>query len=242
MNSKWAGFTIIEVTIFIAISGLLLLVAFAGVSNLTNRTRFTDTMNGLQSFLQRQYGEIVSGTNIRSDNQGCAAMPSTKTGESNDTCLYMGRMIRFSEGSTDILTYDVVSQAKASGTSLTDQYMAMKPITINEQRSTLGWGSIFKSGRTTLAPQRSINTLVFIRSPESARIITYLFDSSTMSLYDSLPAKSALSNPAVSQASLCIADTPSSGSPIAAIRLTGGTGPAAIVVNPEPSVGGGAEC
>lgn len=54
------GFTIIEVMIFLAISGLLLMGVLSGTYLSISRQRYNDSVRGFAEFLRQVYGEVIS--------------------------------------------------------------------------------------------------------------------------------------------------------------------------------------
>ncbi len=71
MASTQRGFTIIEVILFLAISGLLLGVAIASVNANINNSRFNDAVRSTTSYLQGQYSEVAAGQSDRDESKGC---------------------------------------------------------------------------------------------------------------------------------------------------------------------------
>ena len=111
------GFTLLEVTLFFAVSGLLALVAFAGLGPRLRNVRFTDAVRSLESSTQRQLSDFQSGVNLRSANIGCSLsggrpflenVPAGgQTAGSSANCIINGRLAVFGEAST--VYYPVVS-------------------------------------------------------------------------------------------------------------------------------------
>lgn len=90
------GFTIIEVLLFLAISGLLLMIALAAVTGTINNTRFSDATNGLESFLSQQYSEVQSGVSFRPDGDiACVPAGSPEKPGAANNCIVLGRLIDF---------------------------------------------------------------------------------------------------------------------------------------------------
>ena len=121
-NTKNSGFTIIELTIFVAMSALLLLVGFSAVSGRTSEAQFTDSVRTVQSQLQRNLGSVGVGLNLRSDDLGCsAAGPSGEInidtgvgqegiGQSRD-CVANATLIGFMSDSPEGYTIEAVASA-----------------------------------------------------------------------------------------------------------------------------------
>lgn len=175
MQSKGHGFTIIEVMMFLAISSLLLMGVFMLSGNLINGTRFTDSVRGLEGFLQRQYDEVSSGVNTR-DNTGCLGAPSTP-GTSN--CLLLGKVIVFRITTDTVDTYNVIGSEPAvqlSNPSLELLLASYNPQTVlaSQASYTIPWGAKIRAGKRD-SDNNSVNAVALLRSPASSQFATYHF-------------------------------------------------------------------
>jgi|JI10StandDraft_1071094.scaffolds.fasta_scaffold07654_2 Tfp pilus assembly protein FimT len=267
---KRDGFTIIEVIIFLAISGLMLTVAMVGSGSLARQARFSDSVNTFQSTLQREYEEVVNGVNIRQSSEvGCGGS-ARQTG--TDDCILLGKVISFNhDGGTDAVVRYVTDQPPytATGTIL-EQINAANPklSSSNAQTHQLSWGASFQTASrlTGVSPSDSgalvkqgssyalVNNIAFLRSPNSSQIITYYFyaDDPTDPADVELNLRQAVSSANTTfttgtQANICIRnieDWSVASSPVAAIRLGVGQGSVSIDTKYEPSrnVLSAAEC
>ena len=70
------GFTIIEVILFLAITGALLAGLLAGSVSSIKRQRYNDSVNDFVEFLRRTYSEVVNVENERTgtigDSRSCS--------------------------------------------------------------------------------------------------------------------------------------------------------------------------
>jgi type II secretory pathway pseudopilin PulG len=89
------GFTILEVIMFIAISGALLALMVFAVYRMLDNSRFSDTITSAASFVQTQYEEARSG--VRPDGTGIC---ETNADIGRSDCLLLGKAIVFREGSS----------------------------------------------------------------------------------------------------------------------------------------------
>lgn len=117
MNKR--GFTLLEVALFFAITGLLALIAFAGLGPRLRNVRFTDAVRTLESTTQRQLSDFQAGVNSRPANIECTVAGGTlslteagvgKTAGSSADCIINGRVALFSEDRARF--YPVVSVRK----------------------------------------------------------------------------------------------------------------------------------
>ena len=126
INSR-SGFTVIEVVLFLAVTGLMMAGILASVGNGLHGQNYREGVNELRNKIQGQYDKVYSLTNNRSESlDPCTASGSPERGTSN--CLYVGRMIHFnapSGGSGSSLTiYPVVAELKPGlgGTSTGNRF------------------------------------------------------------------------------------------------------------------------
>ncbi|MDO4759163.1 MAG: hypothetical protein Q4A30_00005 [Candidatus Saccharibacteria bacterium] len=124
-----AGFTVIEVSIFLAISALLLVSIMAGTSISIARRRYTDAVNDITDYLRRAYAEVINVQNSRlgttdqdiyctvstmfdpSSGHSVVKSGSTDNFPGRTNCIIYGKLITFGEqGSTNIHSYDIIGR------------------------------------------------------------------------------------------------------------------------------------
>lgn len=109
MGDKQKGFTIIEVILFVAISGLLTSMLMVGVSMSINRQQYRDSVQSYAGFLRSEYSKVVNVENDRSRSvcpiDGADGRLETLRGQSE--CVIVGRYITTvgALGSTDGTSY-----------------------------------------------------------------------------------------------------------------------------------------
>jgi type II secretory pathway pseudopilin PulG len=183
VGKRQAGFTIIEITLFMGITGLLFLVALVGTGNTIRSFRFTDSGRSLEAFVQKQYDDIVNGLNNRSGDVSCAngtiSTGSEQTvGSSN--CLLIGKLVVFRAGESTVTTYNVIGSEPGNvNYSLSDDALisAFQPQVVTTTATgtyTIPWGAS-PSGFKRLNTNVAANGLLLIRSPKSNRIVSYSF-------------------------------------------------------------------
>lgn len=259
---KGDGFTVIEVMLFLTISGALLLMAMIGSGEMARQARFSDSVNSFHSNMQRYYEDVVSGVNTRAVNDACD--PGTvRTG--TDSCLLIGRVISFTEDSSaGIVRYATASSAVPDTGSIYDQ-LRVGSVTVQasgEQPINLAWGALFQnasraSGVIGAQPLKQagstralVNNVAFLRHPNGSEIVPYFFYStnSTLASVQSglTTALNALSVASATTATICITTSPTeyaaTAAPVAAILLGTGTGSASIDTNYSPTRGPAGVC
>src|SRR5690349_9230293 len=111
-TKKTAGFTIIEVMLFLAVSGALTVGILVGAGVAIGQQHYRDSVSSLKSLIQAQYNEAANVTNSRSGDESCSnaniiAPPSSVTtpqARGTSDCLLMGRSITISADGTQVTT------------------------------------------------------------------------------------------------------------------------------------------
>lgn len=168
------GFTIIEVMLFLAISGALAAGIMVGVGASVNAQRYRDATNSFVSFLQGEYDRTVNVQNSRNQYMGCSSSgvsPSATpqvpgTGE----CTISGRLITTDRDGRVMISRTVY--ATRDGSAETADLAALKASRlvvsdVADEATTyeLGW-------QTSLRPVARRSFLI-VRSPSSGAIKTY---------------------------------------------------------------------
>lgn len=172
---KNKGFTIIEVSLFLAITGLLTAGIIVSVSGSVGRHRYDDTVQDFYSFLTGLYS---SATNVQNDNATCNGNEVT-CGRS-DQAIYgyvaiFGRDATAQPTSSTVYAYNLQGKARvdlAKVTNLADavERVGMKIDTNSEKTYNLPWdGQIQESQPDTL--YRGV--VVILRSPLDGTLYTY---------------------------------------------------------------------
>lgn len=191
------GFTIIETTLFLAVSSLLILLMIAGTGASLNTQRYRDAVQTFKSLVQQQYADLSSVQNGREANWTCDSTSTVIEDGSDDKirgqsdCFMIGKYMRI-EGSA-ISVYTVLASQIADTqsddiASLVSDYslntsMAEVEEHTMEWSTQIAWATAgtqdFKSPQTP----RDIGML-FVRSPDSGLIYTFTSDS--------IPAKDSI--------------------------------------------------
>ncbi len=116
-----SGFTLLEVSLFLAITSLLALIAFAGLGPRLRNVRFTDAVRSLDSTTQKQLSDFQDGVNNRGVTSKCNVSGGTPqvsesgtnqvSGTSED-CILNGKVALFEK--TSVSYFPVVSARKSS--------------------------------------------------------------------------------------------------------------------------------
>lgn len=110
--TKESGFTLVEVTIALAVSASLILLT-VGLSTMVGRRQFEDSLIEDKEFIQTQYSEVKSGINARINNNNTLHDICPRNGAiigNNKNCLSIGRLINVTED--NIISRPVIAQYK----------------------------------------------------------------------------------------------------------------------------------
>lgn len=191
------GFTIIELSLFFAVSGLLLVTMLTGIGLAVQRQRFTDAVNGSQSFLQQQYNETQITINDRGATSDCGSLAKGASG-----CLVIGKIVDLGDPTsttteeTTINSYFVIIDQKAADDAMnadtppSDLVFLNLASTItravkdtgNDQQYIVPWGAKLgitkdSGGSATPSGGSDVRYILILRSPINGLISTYKLSS-----------------------------------------------------------------
>lgn len=244
------GFTIIELTIFLAISGLLLLVMFTGTGMIASRQRFSDTTDSLQAFFQAQYDEVMNGVNVRGSAASCSSDGGSAAIPGKSNCLLLGKLLTIN-GTTVQSSYVISKQSPTDETNdMTKlQTSNLEVVTNGQATYELKWGAqVSRATRSTSLPFGSgrgeVNSIAFLRIPDDNRIVQIYYrnlsGNATMGLTATGIADANAYNPPANTTgpslAVCVGnDTDFTGvKPRSAIMFSQGQGAGTITTNYNP--------
>ncbi len=180
MKKNKGGFTLIEVALFLAITGLLFLGVTIGVQNSIFQQRYNDSVQSFVEFLRTAYAKVenVQGRSIKSDS-----------GKTNKA-LY-GKLITFGEEKelnkannvdNKIFIYDIVGDVKCNGNDglmvAISSLMECDADVIDENGEILGLAESY-TPKWSAAIQKKEGAenfkgaLLIIRHPQTGTVNTY---------------------------------------------------------------------
>ena len=186
MDKKENGFTIIEVSIFLAVTGFITAAFLAGFFSNLSRQRYTDSVQNFAEYLRTAYAEVESpqnsGKGVESMSDACkvknSATPS-KAGRSS--CAIYGKYIVFgNNGKKEILKYTVVGRLVEKEEADTTE-KALKLIAVNENslflKDELAY-SIVWEGQIQEKDSKNVKgaSVLIVRSPIDGTIKTFYLD------------------------------------------------------------------
>jgi type II secretory pathway pseudopilin PulG len=124
MKKASKGYTIIEVMIVFAVSGILLISAIAVLNGQQSENQFNQSMQDISSKIKSIASEINSGVSSEYSNKDCIVTPNppnkpvitlqdsavgtTRESGGNENCLLLGRAIQIAPDQSTMYIYSVV--------------------------------------------------------------------------------------------------------------------------------------
>ncbi len=181
------GFTIIEVVLFLALSGAFLMIAFMGIQNRTANIQFTDSMRSLHNFLLSEQNKVRNGVNGSTTGPGdCDLHGSGLPTGTSGGCVLLGRVINFN-AAADLsqISIDTLYATKLDTSALAASHSDIEKITSANPRKDsstsnyeIKWGVEFYDYKSIDASiGQEIDKIGWMRSLESNRIIPIVFSS-----------------------------------------------------------------
>lgn len=178
-----AGFTIIEVMLFLAIAALMMVGIFAAANNGINNQRYSSSVTSLQGYLQDQYNQTANVRNDRPSSQQCTtggvSTGATQPVVGTSPCSVIGRMIitnstaKIFTSTPVYATRDVDTALETAGCNTSDLQMFSATClnlfadTSQATNYTLEWDT---AARRTNGAVFGQLTLLLYRSPLSGQI------------------------------------------------------------------------
>ena len=179
------GFTIIEVMLFLAVTGALTVGLLVGSGVAIGQQRYRDSVTSLQSYIQQQYNKVINVTNDRDkswtcDSNGTVTQTDTPSaGEARGTtdCVMLGRLMTVDETGTNLKSAVVVGYRSPGAVTQTNDIAEITAnyklgtAPIDQDDSSVNWGAQIVKPKTTTPMPLSI---LVIRSPLSGAMMTFV--------------------------------------------------------------------
>lgn len=183
--ARSGGFTVVEVVLFLAISGLMMIGILAGTGVAINAQRYRDSVNSLVSYVQGVYDRTANTQNDRRDIFSCdvTALTITTTGPGGGTtagasdCLILGRLLEVSDGGKKITSRPVYAGSLVTtALSDTEAIKNSKPFTNDTAEAPDAYSPEWDTRLTAVGTDTALDGLriLIVRSPTSGGIRTYV--------------------------------------------------------------------
>lgn len=242
-----SGYTIVEVTLFLAVSSLLVLIAILGTGNTIRASRFTDSSRSMHAFVQKKYDDILNGVNTRLGQERCNA-GSVDTGGSQapgtSNCLLLGKLITIEPGQSTLQAFDIVGTEPTlpdynkADEALIYDFRPTVVRTVGVDTYQIPWQAQI-TGSKRLVDSRAVDAFAMIRSPKSTRIVSYTYKEpgSSYNLYSLInPATPANANNISKPTNFCLQSADGFGVQ-SKLVITNGQGQAAIQLDFNATAG-----
>jgi type II secretory pathway pseudopilin PulG len=193
---KQSGFTIIEVMLFLGVTGMLAVGILVGSGVAIGQQRYRDSVNSLKSFLQEQYNQTTNVTNARDSSWTCAPSAAITEGPGGQVrgttdCVLLGRFVTINELGVMMTVSNVVGSRNAGATPAnsdieelkTNYQLGLSPI--DQEQVEVNWGAqIVRPNTTTPMPF----SMLIVRSPLNGSVMTFTSEGITTNLKDLIEA------------------------------------------------------
>lgn len=171
-HSRMGGYTIIEVMMFFAVTGLLMLGVLGTASVGVNGQRYTDAVNTFQATVQQEFTNATNVINTESTTDLCSSLSGDIRGTSN--CVIIGRLMTVDD-SGDVIKSNLIGTAPPADAMTSDTEIKViadyQPFidTTSQERSQMSWGTRILKNDTG-----SSVSLLIVRSPRSGNVYSYV--------------------------------------------------------------------
>ena len=205
-TSYSSGFTIIEVMLFLAISGLMVVGMFVGISGSINRQRYEDAVYSFQDYMQGQYNLVDNVRNNHDDIRVCRGgnivedMANRESRGTSQDCTIVGRLITTTDGRR-FVSEPVFSTNSALDTThgetalLNSLQLTTASVASDSEDYQLSWNTRVYTDKAHRDASHTAQLLI-LRMPDSGIVRTY-FRTATVGLLNEFwsgtpPAEMAL--------------------------------------------------
>jgi type II secretory pathway pseudopilin PulG len=178
------GFTVIEVMLFLAITGGLFAALMVSVNVGVTQQRYLDSVRSYKSLLQNQYSEVLNTRNVEDSAFKCtdkavignSSVPRGTRGTSS--CVILGRAIQIDEngGGKKITTSSVIGYDNLSQGSGTDELTTLngylpKLSEFDTEINEVDWGGhLTTTAIVSGEHEKSTAVILILRSPATGTI------------------------------------------------------------------------
>ena len=121
LKAQPKGYTVVEVMIVLAVSGMMFLMAVTFINGKQQKTAFTQGTNELGSRIQKMVDDVANGhysdVPLQCDPSGTPSLGSGNTQGTNSNCVFLGKLMHFYAAGTGepVQKYEVISMADLRG-------------------------------------------------------------------------------------------------------------------------------
>lgn len=173
------GFTIIEVMLFLAVTGLMITGVMAGANSSLNAQRYRDGVEAIRNSISSEYAKVYSLTNTRESTDPCGGGGAASRLWGTSDCLYVGRLLQITQDTSPVASqkltvYPVVATEVAADASDMIARYRFKKIAgeglVESRKMEWGLTAVTTSSRSSTLAEVSI---LILRSPIDGSVRTY---------------------------------------------------------------------
>lgn len=178
IGRRQQGFTIIEVMLFFAVTGALMLGVMSSASVGVNTQRYSDAVNTFTAIMQQEFTNVTNVVNTKSIDTLCGVGTGAERPRGISSCVILGRLMTV-DGQGDIILSNIIGSdpgsANESDTELeVIQSYDPKVDTSSQESDAMSWGTKLERGNPLATSNASI---VLLRSPRSGNVYSYVIHS-----------------------------------------------------------------
>lgn len=171
------GFTVIELMLFLGITGVLFAALMVGANNTIVQQRYKESVLSYATLLQDQYSEVMNTRNDRPNSWSCTdgiVNPEAVNGQFRGTsdCVLLGKAIEVTNNGKTIETTTVVGfrpntdEEPRGDIDALISYSPKAPEEFDTRLIEMDWGTTL----TTVAQEVSTASFLILRSPTSGLV------------------------------------------------------------------------
>ncbi len=210
-TSAERGFTIIEVMLFLAVTGALFAALMIGVGTGVTQQRYLDSVRSFKALVQNQYAAVINTENQNITSQQCnsstgAIQSGTRGNWGASDCVILGRaiVVRQTDGGDKVEVSSVTAPDAANNDAARSSndidvfknYFKPQLTTFDLEAVSMDWGS--KLMQPGISHMASVNTevILILRSPNTGLIRTFVTNNwATSDLVSVITSSGATTNP-----------------------------------------------
>ena len=195
-GSAASGYTIIEVMLFFAVTGALMLGVMGSASVGVNTQRYNDAVNTFSAILQQEFTNVTNVTNTKSVQSMCGAGGETELQRGVSDCVIIGRLMTI-DNQGNMMRSNLVGQD--SGAALDDGDTELEVVrsynpkidASSQETGNMSWETKILKGNP---PEASYVSILLLRSPRSGNVYSYVSQSSTAVIANDTQLAAAITN------------------------------------------------
>ena len=207
------GFTIIEVMLFLAITGALSAALMIGVGTGVTQQRYLDSVRSFKALVQNQYAAVINTENQNVTTQQCnSSTGAIESGARGDwgasDCVILGRaiVVRQADGGDKVEVSSVTAPDAANDDAVQSSndidvfkdHFRPQLATFDLETVSMDWGSKLMQPATGTGSMTSVGTevVLILRSPNTGLIRTFVTNNwATSDLVDVITSSGSTANP-----------------------------------------------